>query len=85
MQNWQRQRAFLILQEISQTPFSDATKAGCCSRANFESAPAPAPELFAILSLLKLHAMTSWEIFQKRIFLWDKDNVEWKIRSRGLV
>ena len=33
----------------------------------------------------ELHAITSSNIFEMRNFLRDKDVVEWKIRSRGLV
>ena len=33
---------------------------------------------------LKSRAMTSSEIFERGSFCWNKDAVEWKIRSRGL-
>ena len=32
----------------------------------------------------KSHAMTLSKFFEKRNFLWDKDIVKWRIRSRGL-
>ena len=33
----------------------------------------------------KSHAMTLSKIFEKMVFLWDKDIVKWRNKSRGLV
>ena len=43
----------LIVCALTPTLLTQLLQTECWSRANFEGAPAPAPELFAILSLLR--------------------------------